>query len=111
SLPASPPTMAAPAGTPAAPAVPTVPANKNTVPAPPPPAAMYIVNGIVMGEGFDAKKIPANTIASINILKGDRATFLFGAKAKAGVVMISTKLHTTLVDSNTVIKDNMKLPE
>ncbi|HTL07886.1 MAG TPA: M56 family metallopeptidase, partial [Chitinophagaceae bacterium] len=47
SLPASPPTMAAPAGTPAAPAVPTVPANKNTVPAPPPPAAMYIVNGIV----------------------------------------------------------------
>ena len=52
--------------------------------------ALYVVDGIQQKSG-DLNKIDPNTIASMNVLKGEAATRLYGEDAKHGVVIISTK--------------------
>ena len=52
--------------------------------------ALYVVDGIQQKSG-DLNIIDPNTIASMNVLKGEAATRLYGEDAKHGVVIISTK--------------------
>ncbi|MDD4491212.1 MAG: TonB-dependent receptor plug domain-containing protein, partial [Bacteroidales bacterium] len=52
--------------------------------------ALYVVDGIKQKSG-DLNKIDPNAIATIDVLKGEAATRLYGDDAKNGVVIISTK--------------------
>ena len=52
--------------------------------------ALYVVDGIKQ-KGGDLNKIDPKTIATVDILKGEAATRLYGEDAKNGVVIISTK--------------------
>ncbi|NTU95866.1 MAG: TonB-dependent receptor plug domain-containing protein, partial [Bacteroidales bacterium] len=52
--------------------------------------ALYIVDGIKQKSG-DLNKIVPNIIATVDVLKGEAATRLYGDDAKNGVVIISTK--------------------
>ncbi|WP_421801318.1 SusC/RagA family TonB-linked outer membrane protein [Flagellimonas sp.] len=50
--------------------------------------ALYVVDGI---PGVDPNNIDMENIASLNVLKGPNATALYGQRADAGVVVITTK--------------------
>lgn len=52
--------------------------------------ALYIVDGVPMTEE-QIKSIPASDIISIDILKDNKATALYGSKAANGVIIITTK--------------------
>lgn len=52
--------------------------------------ALYVVDGIPQ-KSADMSKIDPNTIATVDVLKGEAATRLYGEDAKHGVVIISTK--------------------
>lgn len=52
--------------------------------------ALYVVDGIRQKRG-NLNEIDPKTIASIDVLKGEAATKLYGEDAKNGVVIISTK--------------------
>lgn len=52
---------------------------------------LFILDGDVLGEGFDIKSIYANTIESINVLKDAKATSLYGKRGVNGVVVITSK--------------------
>ena len=52
--------------------------------------ALYVVDGIKQKSG-DLNKIDPNTIATVDVLKGEAAIRLYGDDAKNGVVIISTK--------------------
>jgi N-acetylmuramoyl-L-alanine amidase len=54
-------------------------------------APIYIVDGKSLSE-TDAKKIDANDILSINVLKGDEATKTYGEDGRNGVIVIITKM-------------------
>ncbi len=53
-----------------------------------PKQPLYLVNGKVITEDTD---LSANKIKSIRVLKGDKATALYGSKGAYGVVLITTK--------------------
>ncbi|QEC67539.1 hypothetical protein FRZ67_09620 [Panacibacter ginsenosidivorans] len=53
-------------------------------------APIYIVDGKPVSE-TDAKKIDANNILTVNVLKGNEATKAYGEDGKSGVVIIITK--------------------
>jgi len=55
-----------------------------------PKDVLYIVDGKEMKSG-SIKDIDANTIKSINVLKGETAAKLYGEKGKNGVIEIITK--------------------
>jgi len=78
--------------------------------------ALYVIDGIKQ-KSSDLNKIDPNTIATVDILKGEAATRLYGDDAKNGVVLISTKksdskgnltwtekTDSTIVKSTIVIK-------
>ena len=52
--------------------------------------ALYVVDGIKQ-KSDDLNKIDPNTIATVDVLKGEAAIRLYGDDAKNGVVIISTK--------------------
>lgn len=52
---------------------------------------LFILDGDVLGEGFDIRTIDANTIESINVLKDAVATSLYGKRGVNGVVVITSK--------------------
>lgn len=53
---------------------------------------LYIINGKEYDKaGFEALNIDPNTIASINVLKGENAEKKYGAKGKNGVVEVNLK--------------------
>lgn len=52
--------------------------------------ALYVVNGMVTKDE-DFRKLDPNTIASMNVLKGNSATAIYGSKASNGVIIITTK--------------------
>jgi len=52
--------------------------------------ALYVVDGIKQKSG-DLNEIDPKTIATVDVLKGEAATRLYGEDAKHGVVIISTK--------------------
>jgi TonB-dependent SusC/RagA subfamily outer membrane receptor len=51
---------------------------------------IYIVDGVEKTD-FNEKEISPETIETVNIYKGDKATELYGEKGKNGVVVVSTK--------------------
>ncbi|TCK68684.1 TonB-dependent receptor-like protein [Winogradskyella wandonensis] len=51
---------------------------------------IYIINGKVASKK-DLKKMNPNKIAEVSVIKGDKATALYGKKGKDGVVEIKTK--------------------
>ncbi|MEP2968778.1 MG2 domain-containing protein, partial [Nonlabens ulvanivorans] len=66
---------------------------------------LYIVNGeVVTGEEF--AKMNANSFNSVSVLKDAQATALYGSRAAAGVIVISTKDGVT---SNDLILREMNL--
>jgi TonB-dependent SusC/RagA subfamily outer membrane receptor len=52
--------------------------------------ALFVVNGIIANE-LIISKIDSNNIESINVLKGENATSLYGYQGRNGVVIIKTK--------------------
>ena len=54
-------------------------------------APLYIVDGILLANGVVPKEIDASTIASVEVLKGEAATALYGQRAANGVIVIKTK--------------------
>ncbi|MGH1518026.1 YfbK domain-containing protein [Chryseobacterium sp. JK1] len=52
--------------------------------------ALYVVNGMVTKDE-DFRKLDPNTIASMNVLKGNSATAIYGSKASNGVIIVTTK--------------------
>ncbi|GAA4413448.1 M56 family metallopeptidase [Nibrella viscosa] len=73
--------------------VPAPPAVGVVAPPPPPPIpALFIVDGKELPKGTDLKdKLDPNKIESINVLKGEQAKALYGAKGQGGVIIITTK--------------------
>ncbi|MBJ2175039.1 SusC/RagA family TonB-linked outer membrane protein [Aureibaculum sp. A20] len=53
---------------------------------------LYVVDGIAIDNPSD---VDMNNVASLNVLKGPNATALYGQRADAGVVVITTKKGTT----------------
>ena len=51
---------------------------------------LYVMNGEVVNNNY-LKALSPNNIESINILKGEKAAALYGAKAANGVIIITTK--------------------
>lgn len=51
---------------------------------------LYVMNGEVVNNNY-LKALSPNNIESINVLKGEKATALYGAKAASGVIVITTK--------------------
>jgi TonB-linked SusC/RagA family outer membrane protein len=51
-------------------------------------SAMYVVNGI---QGIDPNSINMDDVETLDVLKGPSATALYGQRADAGVILITTK--------------------
>jgi len=51
---------------------------------------LYVMNGEVVNNNY-LKVLSPNNIESINVLKGEKATALYGTKAANGVIVITTK--------------------
>lgn len=51
---------------------------------------LYVMNGEVVNNNY-LKALSPNNIESINVLKGEKATALYGARAANGVIVITTK--------------------
>lgn len=51
---------------------------------------IVIVDGVEKPD-FDEKEINAETIETVNVYKGDKATEMYGEKGKNGVIVINTK--------------------
>ncbi|MCT4123207.1 vWA domain-containing protein [Elizabethkingia anophelis] len=51
---------------------------------------LYVMNGEVVNNNY-LKVLSPNNIESINVLKGEKATALYGARAANGVIVITTK--------------------
>ena len=51
---------------------------------------LYVVDGIAM-EKDKLDKVDPKTISSVNVLKGDAATRIYGEKGKNGIVVITLK--------------------
>jgi len=56
---------------------------------------LYIIDGVIV----EGTEIPADDLASMEILKGAAATSLYGARAANGVVLISTKSGQKKLDA------------
>lgn len=54
-------------------------------------APLYILDGEVLPKNFDLNNINPNDIATVDVLKGDGATQIYGDKGKNGVILISLK--------------------
>ncbi|SDH07908.1 TonB family C-terminal domain-containing protein [Dyadobacter soli] len=52
---------------------------------------LYILNGEEMKQPFDLNTIDPNTISSMNVLKGENATKIYGSRGANGVISILTK--------------------
>ena len=52
--------------------------------------ALYVINGIPTNSE-EIKKISPNSIKSINVLKGNEATSIYGSRGANGVVVVTTK--------------------
>ncbi len=55
------------------------------------PRPLFVVDGKIKSENFDAENINPDEIDHINVLKGKQATDKYGAKGKNGVVVIFIK--------------------
>ncbi len=78
-----------------APPPPPPPSNDSNIPPPPPPPSALAGNPLVVIDGVISTKpfseISPEEIASINVLKGEKAVKTYGEKGKEGVIEITTK--------------------
>jgi TonB-dependent SusC/RagA subfamily outer membrane receptor len=72
--------------------------------------AIFIVDGIRMNYD-EAQTVDPHEIDNVSVLKGDAATSVYGAEAKDGVVIITTRKggNTSLTDHQTGILDGKPL--
>ena len=54
---------------------------------------LYVLDGKVMDASFDVKSLAAESIAIIGVLKGKKATLLYGEKGQNGVIEITRKSY------------------
>jgi beta-lactamase regulating signal transducer with metallopeptidase domain len=66
---------------------------------------LYVIDGEIQNENFDANKINPNDIESMNVLKGKNAIEKYGEKGKYGVVEIISKRVKPLYVVDGEIKD------
>lgn len=66
---------------------------------------LYVVDGVKLAKN-EVQEIPVARIISVNVLKGDKATELYGVKGKDGVVLINTKKNVSMEE--VVVTDNVK---
>ena len=52
---------------------------------------LFIIDGVVMSGNFDMKEFDANLIQSVEVVKGEAATKLYGSRASEGAIHITTK--------------------
>nr|WP_299346293.1 TonB-dependent receptor [Allomuricauda sp.] len=57
---------------------------------------LFVVDGFIVGTGFNLNNININDIQSIEILKDATALSIYGTRGAAGVVLITTKNGTSL---------------
>ncbi|UOY08050.1 TonB-dependent receptor [Muricauda sp. SCSIO 64092] len=57
---------------------------------------LFVVDGFIVGTGFNLNNININDIESIEILKDATALAIYGTRGAAGVVLITTKSGTSL---------------
>lgn len=70
--------------------------------------ALVIVDGVKQKKGFfNLNSIDPNTIESINILKNQSATAIYGDEGKDGVVMIKTKNKTVTTATGSGTKNTL----
>ncbi|HSJ12340.1 MAG TPA: hypothetical protein VK916_06615, partial [Gillisia sp.] len=53
---------------------------------------MYVLDGNKVEKNFDINSLKPEEISSMQVLKGDSATALYGEEAKDGVILITTKM-------------------
>lgn len=64
---------------------------------------LYVING--MPTFSDCFAINVQNIESINVLKGERATELYGYRAKNGVLIFITKPNTQFLNFRNIVKE------
>lgn len=64
---------------------------------------LYVING--MPTFSDCFAINVQNIESINVLKGERATELYGYRAKNGVFIFITKPNTQFLNFTNIVKE------
>ena len=64
---------------------------------------LYVING--MPTFSDCFAINVQNIESINVLKGERATELYGYRAKNGVLIFTTKPNTQFLNFKNIVKE------
>ena len=64
---------------------------------------LYVING--MPTFSDCSAINVQNIESINVLKGERATELYGYRAKNGVLIFITKPNTQFLNFKNIVKE------
>ncbi len=57
--------------------------------------ALYILDGVEKGKGFDLSSIKADDIESISVLKDQSAIALYGDNGKDGVIIVTTKHNSS----------------
>lgn len=68
---------------------------------------LYVINGVIVS-AEEAAKYDPKLFSSINVLKGEQATSLYGSRAQSGVVVITTKGGAELNVTN-ALKDSAYL--
>jgi TonB-dependent SusC/RagA subfamily outer membrane receptor len=56
-----------------------------------PSEPLYIIDGVVSTEGDALAQLDANAIDSIQVVKGPEAATIYGSRAAAGVVIVTTR--------------------
>ena len=64
---------------------------------------LYVING--MPTFSDCSAINVQNIESINVIKGERATELYGYRAKNGVLIFITKPNTQFLNFRNIVKE------
>jgi hypothetical protein len=73
------------------------------------PNALYVVNGKIMNDAL--KKVYPDDIETINVMKGERATKLYGEAGKNGVIEIVTKNKYYGIGKNVKVVNVPNKPE
>jgi TonB-dependent SusC/RagA subfamily outer membrane receptor len=74
---------------------------------------LYVVNGAVMSH-TDFAKLNPNSIKSMNVMKGDQATSIYGARASNGVIVVTLKDgledYVSVTDNELNVTFDVELP-
>ncbi len=73
------------------------------------PTPLYVVDGKVKEDNFNVNILAPDNIESINVLKGNSATLLYGEKGKNGVVEIVTKQKVKITITTSLNHNNIPL--